>query len=306
MHAEQQHERAADCDPARRDARQHDNQAAEQGADRRNEGQQSGLDAEDERAGDTDHQKAEPGHHEYHRHGNHLCDQPALQRRTDAVDDGLHLRTDRLRRHGNEALAVDSRLCGEGKPEKQHDEEVSDRADGAEDELQRLADDRTAARCERARARQVVLHVGQGCRACRRCGGAGRVRRNGIEIEIARIDAVRLEERLEIHDLRFDRAAQCGRLLGDGGAAEREDTGHHRREQQADQEEARRMRPRHHLLELVRHRGQRHAEQHAGEDQEQGRGEFPGEDQERGEADGQNAADGDGPGEILTLVFPFG
>src|SRR6516165_8979437 len=34
-----------------------------------------------------------------------------------------------------QSVAVDARLCREGEPEKQHDEEVADRAHGAEQEL---------------------------------------------------------------------------------------------------------------------------------------------------------------------------
>ena len=74
-------------DPSRGEARQHHDQSAEDGADRRDEGEQSGLDAEDERTLDADDRKADPGDEKHRGHGDDLGDQPALQRLADAVDD---------------------------------------------------------------------------------------------------------------------------------------------------------------------------------------------------------------------------
>ena len=74
-------------DPSGGKARQHHDQPAEDGADGRDEGEQPGLDAEDERTRDADHGKPDPGDEEHRRHGDDLGDQPALQRVADAVDD---------------------------------------------------------------------------------------------------------------------------------------------------------------------------------------------------------------------------
>jgi hypothetical protein len=74
-------------DPSGGKAREHHDQSAEQRADGRDEGEQAGLDAQNERTLDADDRKADPGHEEHREHGDDLRDQPALQRVADAVDD---------------------------------------------------------------------------------------------------------------------------------------------------------------------------------------------------------------------------
>ena len=87
VNAEKQDECAGRCDPSGREAREHHDQSGEQRADGRNEGQQSGLNAQNERTLDADDRKADPGDQEHRGHGDDLRDQPALQRFADAIDD---------------------------------------------------------------------------------------------------------------------------------------------------------------------------------------------------------------------------
>jgi hypothetical protein len=63
----------------------------------------------------------------------------------DPVDDDGCAGAMSRRRHVQQSVAVDAWLCGEGEPKKQHDEEISNRAHGAEQQFEGLADDRTAA-----------------------------------------------------------------------------------------------------------------------------------------------------------------
>ena len=72
-----------------------------------------------------------------------------------------------------------------------------------------------------------------------RCGG--RIA-EGVEIEEAGIDAVTLQEGLEGGQLRLDGVAQDGGLLGDGGAAEKDDAGQHGGQRQANDGEPHRLR----------------------------------------------------------------
>ena len=64
VHAEEQDEGGEGRDPSRGEACQHHDQPAEDRADRRDEGEQSGLNAQDERTLDADDRKADPGHEE--------------------------------------------------------------------------------------------------------------------------------------------------------------------------------------------------------------------------------------------------
>ena len=121
VNAEKQRERAGRGDPSRREAREHHDQAGDQRADRRNEGKQSGLDAQNERTLDADDRKPDPGHEEHRGHGDDLRDQPALQRFADAVDDHGCAGAMPRRRHEQQSLSVDARLRREGQPEKQHE-----------------------------------------------------------------------------------------------------------------------------------------------------------------------------------------
>ena len=168
VNAEKQHERAGRGDPSGRKAREHHDQSADQRADRRNEGEQSGLDAENERALDADDRKPDPGDEEHREHGEDLRDQPALQRLADAVDDHGGAGAMPRRRHEQQPLAIDARLRREGQPEKQHDKEISDRAQGAQQQFEGLADDRAAAGGERAGAGKIMRRAARRRRRCRR------------------------------------------------------------------------------------------------------------------------------------------
>ena len=227
--------------------------------------------------GNADQHQADPGYKEHREHRNHLCDQPALQRGTDAIDHDGHAGAMPARRHKDQAASIEAGLRRKAQPEKQHDEEIADRADGAENQFERLAEDGAAARCDGAGAGQVM----RGCRRRFR-GRRARGRRIQIaDIEIAGIDAVLLEERLDVHHLRFDGAAQRLGLLGNGGAAEEDHAGQQRRQQQTNRGKPQRMRKFCHAADLVGHRIECDAEQHACEDQKQRRGEIPGCDQQR-------------------------
>jgi len=99
------------------------------------------------------------------------------------------------------------------------------------------------------------------------------------KIEQAGVDAVSLQETLDADKLRLERVAQHGGLLGDGGAAEEYDAGQHARYRQAHDGQPQRMQEADATSEQVAHGVERHAEQHAGEDQKLCRGEIPGEQQ---------------------------
>ena len=102
-------------DPARGEARQHHDQAADERADGRDEGEQAGLDAQDERARDADDGKPDPGHDEHREHGDDLRDQPALQRLADAVDDDGGAGAMPGRRDEEQPSVIDAGLRGEGR-----------------------------------------------------------------------------------------------------------------------------------------------------------------------------------------------
>lgn len=137
-------------------AGKHDDQAREQGADGGNEGEQPGLNPEDEGAGHADQHQADPGDAADGQHGDHLGNQPALQRAADIIHNDGHRRAILLRRERQQAPAIGARLGGEGESEKQHDEEISERADRAENDLKRLADDGAAAGGKGAGTGKVV------------------------------------------------------------------------------------------------------------------------------------------------------
>ena len=103
------------------------------------------------------------------------------------------------RRHEQQAVAIDARLGREGEPEKQHDEEIADRAHGAQHQFQALAEDRAAAGRDACRRWEA-------CGRRRRSGRRGivRRRRQAAEIEEAGVDAVPFQERLDVDELRFD------------------------------------------------------------------------------------------------------
>jgi hypothetical protein len=102
-------------------------------------------------------------------------------------------------------------------------------------------------------------------------------------------------ETLDADELRFERVAQRRRLLGDRGAAEKEDARQHARDHQADQGQPQRMRQPHHAPEQVAHGVEGDAEQDAGKYQEQRRGEVPGKGEQGGEQHNTDAADRDRP-----------
>ena len=96
------------------------------------------------------------------------------------------------------------------------------------------------------------------------------------------------------------RVAQHRRLLGDGGAAEEDDARQHAREHQADDRQPQRMRQPDDAPEQVAHGVEGDAEQHAGKNQKQGRGEMPGEQQQGGEQHDADAADRYRPRQIVA------
>jgi hypothetical protein len=71
------------CDPARGEACQHDDQPADQRAQRRDESEESGLNAQNEGARDPDDREPDPGCGEDGKHGEHLRKQPAFERFVD-------------------------------------------------------------------------------------------------------------------------------------------------------------------------------------------------------------------------------
>ena len=143
------------------------------------------------------------------------------------------------------------------------------------------------------------LCVGAGAGRCRSPVGMD-VRRGLAEIEIAGVDAVSLEESFDVDQLRFDRVAQRGGLLRDRGAAEEDHARQQASEHQADDRQPQRMRQPDDAAEQIGHGVERDAEQHAGKDQKQRRGEIPGEQQQRGESDDADAADRYRPCQITT------
>ena len=109
-----------------------------------------------------------------------------------------------------------------------------------------------------------------------------------------------LQEGFDVDELRLDGVAQHRGLLRDGGAAEKHHARQQARQHQADDREPQRMRQPDHAAEQVGHGIERDAEQHAGEDQEQRRGEIPGEQQQRRKRDDADAADRYRPGQIVA------
>ena len=120
------------------------------------------------------------------------------------------------------------------------------------------------------------------------------------EVEIAGVDAVFLQERFDVHQLRLDRVAERAGLLGDGGAAEDHDTGQDSRQRHAHDGEPQRVRQLGGPAEQVGHGVEGDTEQHAGKDQEQRRREGPGEQQQGCEQHDADAADGDCPRQIVA------
>ncbi|MEY9709371.1 hypothetical protein ABIF03_001513 [Bradyrhizobium elkanii] len=201
----------------------------------------------------------------------------------------------------NSPAAVDAWLGREGEPEKQHDEEVADDADGAEQHLQRLADDGAAAGGQRAGAGDAMGLGRWGRRRCRH-GGAFALRlAGGIgEIEIAGVDPVLFEEVLDAAELRFNRVAQHRGLLRDRGAAEEHDAGQQPGHRQADDRKPQRVGQLGQPAEQGGHGIEGDPEQHAREQQEQGGGEMPGEGQQGREQHHADPADGDRPCQVVA------
>src|SRR5437868_2392960 len=113
------------------------------------------------------------------------------------------------RHHEQKPASIDAWLRRKGQPEKQHDEEVSDRAHGAQQQFEGLADDRAAAGGDRACTWQIARRRGTGSGwGLRRIGRSCRL---AADLEITRVDAVLFEERLYVDNLGFDGVAQYRR-----------------------------------------------------------------------------------------------
>ncbi len=130
--------------------------------------------------------------------------------------------------------------------------------------------------------------------------GIIRRRRQAAEVEEAGVDAVPFQETLDVDELRLERVAQRRRLLGDRGAAEKDDARQHARDHQADHRQPQRMRQPHDAPEQVAHGVEGDAEQDAGKYQKQGRGELPGEREQGGEQHDADAADRYRPRQIVA------
>ena len=134
--------------------------------------------------------------------------------------------------------------------------------------------------------------------------GAGAASSDGCdraaEVEEAGVDAVPFQKTLDVDELRLERVAQRRRLLGDGGAAEKDNAGQHARDHQADHRQPQRMRQPHHAPEQVAHGVEGDAEQDAGKYQKQRRGELPGEREQGGEQHDADAADRYRPRQIVA------
>jgi hypothetical protein len=103
---------------------------------------------------DADDGKPNPGHDANRNHHDDLRDQPAFQRLADAVDDQGDAGAMPRRREEQQAVVIDAGLGGEGQPQEQHDEDVSHAVDGAEQQLEGLAHNRSTAGGQRAGAGQ--------------------------------------------------------------------------------------------------------------------------------------------------------
>ncbi len=112
----------------------------------------------------------------------------------------------------------------------------------------------------------------------------------------------RSRKSLDVDELRFERVAQRRRLLGDRGAAEKDDARQHARDRQADHRKPQRMRQPHHAPEQVAHGVEGDAEQDAGKYQEQRRGKLPCEREQGGEQHDADAADRYRPRQIVASL----
>ncbi len=133
-------ERAHDRRPAGAKAGQHDDDAGDQRTDGRDECQQAGLEAEDERAGNADDAQSDPGDHENHAHGGDLAEQPAPQRFSDVVDQVCGIRRVLLRHEAQQSAAIDLWLQRQHHPEQDDDKDIADGAEHAEQEARGLAE----------------------------------------------------------------------------------------------------------------------------------------------------------------------
>ncbi|MGY3649902.1 hypothetical protein ACVWW2_005193 [Bradyrhizobium sp. LM4.3] len=114
-----------------------------------------------------------------------------------------------------------------------------------------------------------------------------------------------VEEGLYVRDLRLDGLAQHRSLIGNGSAAEIADTREHYGQRGADDREPDRMGQVNAPPKRVGQRVEANAEQHAGEDQEQGGGKIPAEHQHCREQHDADAPDRDRPGQIVAGPGPF-
>ena len=127
-------------------------------------------------------------------------------------------------------------------------------------------DDRAAAGGERAGARQIVRRRGVPAVAVARSRCAAWLPRS----KIAGVDAVLVEEGFDVDELRLDGVAEHRGLLGDGGAAEKGTPDEQRRQRRGRRSPAAPHAAADKRGRAVGHGVERDAEQHAGEDQEQG------------------------------------
>ncbi|MHC2195942.1 hypothetical protein ACVJF1_008575 [Bradyrhizobium diazoefficiens] len=116
----------------------------------------------------------------------------------------------------------------------------------------------------------------------------------------AGVDTVGVEKGLHVGDLRPDGLAEQRGLFGDGGAAEIGDACEHQGQRDADDRKPHCVRQVHAAAECIGQRVEADAEQHAGEDQEQGGGKIPGEGEQRRDQHDADAADRDGPGQVAA------
>ena len=218
--------------------------------------------------------KPDPGHAEHRDHGDDLRDQPALQRLADAVDDHGGAGAMSGRRHEQQSVAVDARLGRKGQPQKQHDEEVADRADGAEQQFQGLADDGAAAGGERAGAGQVC-GVGARRRAGAASSEAGADRLPKSKKLVSMPFCSRKALTLTSCDLMvLLSTVACWAMVAPPRKTMPDSMPASARQTIASRSGCGSL---HQAAEQVGHGVEGDAEQHAGKDQEQGRGEIPGE-----------------------------
>ncbi len=195
---------------------------------------------------------------------------------------------------------VEAGLGGEGQPEEQHDEEVADGADGAEQQLE-ASGSRSPRRWRRARRRSATAVRGR-CGAGAGCIGADEAAEVALPRSKKLVSMPWLSRKvLTLRDLRLDGLAEQPR------PARRWWRRRDRQRPPAPRPARRRRSPSRTgcgrctrrpsaLVSALR----RDAQQHAGEDQQQGGGKIPGEDQQRREQHDADAADRDGPGQIVA------